>query len=178
MRVYIETQRLIIRDPIAEDFDVIWTLINDVEVTQFIGGVTKRTKEEAYKKHLARCNVHDDKPREYSVILKETNAYIGYCGFQYCEDLEGIELLYGLVKDYWGKGYAFEAAQSVLNFGQEVLKLNEIVAGVNYENTASDKILVKLGMDYIGDVDVPSEGLLKKYRLRNTLLQDTGRLFD
>jgi len=38
MNVYIETKRLIIREPIIDDFDSIWEMRNDEDVTKFTGG--------------------------------------------------------------------------------------------------------------------------------------------
>jgi len=54
-KIIIETERLIIREPIIEDFDHIWSMRNDEEVTLFTGGVTKLSKEEIYERHLKRC---------------------------------------------------------------------------------------------------------------------------
>jgi RimJ/RimL family protein N-acetyltransferase len=166
-KIIIETERLIIREPIIEDFDYIWSMRNDEEVTLFTGGVTKLSKEEIYERHLERCKNFEDKPKEYSVVLKETNEYIGYCGFQYCDILEGIEILYGYSKKHWGKGYASEAAAAVLKFGIESLNLSEIVAAVNSKNVASEKVLLHIGMKYVGEIQWPNQGFIKKYIIKN-----------
>ena len=63
--------------------------------------------------------------------------YVGYRGFQYCEISGGMEILYGYAKQYWGKGYAVEAAKAVLKFG----------------------------MTYVGDIEWPKEGMVKKYMI-------------
>ncbi len=167
MKVYIETDRLIIRDPIIEDFDSIWDMRNDSEVTEFTGGVTKMLKEEALESHIKRCNNIENVPKEYSVVLKDSNEYIGYCGFQYCSILDGIEILYGYSKKYWGNGYAIEAAKAVLEFGVNELHMNEIVAAVNYANIASDKVLMKIGMIFVEDVEWPNQGMVKKYQFKS-----------
>jgi len=166
MKVYIETDRLIIRDPIIDDFDSIWEMRNDRAVTEFTGGTTKLSKEEVYHRHIERCKDFDNKPKEYSVVLKESNEYIGYCGFQYCNVLDGIEILYGYAKKYWGNGYALEAAKAVIEFGVNELKVDEVVAAVNYDNVASDKVLHKIGMKFIGEVEWPEQGLVKKYQYK------------
>lgn len=166
MKVYIETDRLIIRDPIIEDFNSIWDMRNDENVTEFTGGITRLVRNEVYERHLKRCKNFDDTPKEYSVVLKESKEYIGYCGFQYCTILDGLEILYGYAKKYWGNGYAIEAAKAVLEFGINELKIDEIVAAVNYENIASDKVLTKIGMNYLGDVEWPEQGMVKKYQIK------------
>ncbi|MBF4692013.1 GNAT family N-acetyltransferase [Fusibacter ferrireducens] len=167
MKVYLETERLIIRDPIIEDFNSIWKMRRDETVTQFTGGVTKLARDEAYEKHLKRCENFDDTAKEYAVVLKATNEYIGYCGFQYCSILDGLEILYGYDKQYWGNGYAVEAAKAILEFGLNQLNLDEVLAAVNYENVASDKVLIKIGMQYAGDIEWPEQGMVKKYHIKS-----------
>ncbi|MBN2899875.1 MAG: GNAT family N-acetyltransferase [Clostridia bacterium] len=164
MKVYIETDRLIIRDPVIDDFTTIWKMRNDSVVTLYTGGVTKCSKEELLKRHVKSCNNTEDIPKEYAVILKATNTYIGYCGFQYCDVLGGLEILYGFSKDHWGKGYANEAAQAVLTFGVETLGLKEIVAAVHPNNVASEKVLRHIGMAYDGEVEWPQQGKVRRYK--------------
>jgi RimJ/RimL family protein N-acetyltransferase len=163
MKVYLETDRLIIRDPVIEDFNSIWKMRNDEVVTKYTGGITKLTKDEVYTRHIERCENFDDKPKEYSVILKESNEYIGYCGFQYCDVIDGIEMLCGYATEYWRNGYAMEAAKAVLEFGTNELKLKEIGAVVNYDNIASDKVLIKMGMKFVGEIEWPEQGMVKIY---------------
>jgi len=163
MKVLLETDRLIIRDPIIEDFDSIWSMRNDEDVTLFTGGVTELTRDDLYKRHIKRCEYFGREPQEYSVILKDSKQYIGYCGFQYCDVLNGIEILYGYSKTYWGNGYAIEAAKAVLEFGITELNLKEIVAAVNSENVASEEVLIRIGMKYLCDVKWPKQGMVRKY---------------
>lgn len=160
----IETKRVIIREPIIEDFDAIWAMKNDPEASLFTGGVTSLAKEELYQRHVKRCKNLIHEPREYSVTLKETGEYIGYCGFQFCAVFDGIEILFGFLKEHWGKGYGSEAAKSVLRYGIEELGLDEVIAAVNLENIASEKVLTNIGMCYVEVIDYPKEGPVKKYK--------------
>lgn len=159
----LETKRLIIRDPIIDDFKFIWEMRNDPEVCQFTGGVTSFSKDELYQNHLKRCKNNSNTPKEYSVVLKATGEYIGYCGFQLCEVLGGIEILYGFLKRYWGKGYGTEAVKAVLKYGKESLALEKIYAAVNLNNLASEKVLLNSGMKYIEKIEYPNDGKVKKY---------------
>jgi len=72
--------------------------------------------------------------------------------------------LYGFLKEHWGKGYASEASKAVLRYGLEELGLDEIVAAVNLENIASEKVLINIGMRYVEVIDYPKEGPVKKYK--------------
>ena len=52
----------------------------------------------------------------WAVIEKESGSIIGHCGLNYVKQYNVVELLYGIGKEYWGLGYATEAAKSVLAF--------------------------------------------------------------
>ena len=54
-------------------------------------------------------------------------------------------LLFYLLPEYWGKGYASESGKAVLAYGYEQLKLKEIMGMVIIGNEASEKVLLKLG---------------------------------
>ena len=136
------------------------------EVMEYTGGVTRMSYDEAYRIHKKNCDeFRQTNKRIYSIALKRTNEYIGYCGFQYCEILNGEEILYGYSKEYWGNGYANEAAKSVIKYGIDELGISEIVAAVNPGNLASEKTLLRIGMKYIREVEWPKQGLVKKYRI-------------
>jgi RimJ/RimL family protein N-acetyltransferase len=81
-------------------------------------------------------------------VLEETGVPIGYCGlrnFEWDSNFFGTELGYIIDKRHWGKGYAKEAAESVLKFARNTLGLNKILALVGDENFASIKIVAGLG---------------------------------
>lgn len=56
--------------------------------------------------------------------------------------------------EYWGKGYATEAAERLFAFGFEEIGANKIWAGVGEWNKGSIRVLEKIGMKYIGDNSV------------------------
>jgi len=60
------------------------------------------------------------------------------------------ELGYWLGVPFWGKGYTTEAARAMLRFGFEELLLNRIFADVFSRNTASQRVLQKIGMKHEG----------------------------
>jgi [ribosomal protein S5]-alanine N-acetyltransferase len=53
-------------------------------------------------------------------------------------------------RDWWGQGYATEAARAVLRYGFEELKLNRIYAHHMTKNPASGRVLEKIGMQREG----------------------------
>ena len=96
---------------------------------------------------------HFDAPRMYSWALrtKEDQQFIGELGMSlFAERFKRAEIYYNLLPEFWGKGYASEAVEGLLNFGFNTLKLHRIEAGVATENERSIKLLERLGMQYEG----------------------------
>lgn len=104
----------------------------------------------------------------FSVEERSTGRCIGYCGFEYSERLGAVELAYGLEKSAWGRGFASEAAEAVLRYGFETLRLDVIAAAVNPENAASERILMKLGLHKTGQLPWPGQGLVNRYEIRRS----------
>ena len=154
----IETKRLILRKPTLEDFEGYWLMKNDKIACKYTGGITTYSYEERrelYEKEWVASNQNT----EFSIILKTNDEYIGYCGF-----VDDNELLYGLKRNAWGLGYGYEAVVSMLSYGFMQLNLPHIVAKVNPQNLASEKILQKIG--FLFDSVAHESGIiLHKYKM-------------
>jgi RimJ/RimL family protein N-acetyltransferase len=77
------------------------------------------------------------------VALKHCDTPIGICGFIKRDSLDHIDLGFAFLPDFRGKGFALEAARAVIDHGQQLLNLSQIVAIVNPANIASKKLLQK-----------------------------------
>jgi RimJ/RimL family protein N-acetyltransferase len=84
---------------------------------------------------------------QFAITLKSTGQLIGNCGVRRDspETREG-DMGYELDPRFWGKGYATEAAQTVLSFGFSHMHLHRVSAWCIAENVASARVLEKLGM--------------------------------
>lgn len=58
--------------------------------------------------------------------------------------------------EFWGKGYATEAASAVLAYGFETLHLDEIVSTAHVENKRSLAVMERVGLWYERDIQWPS----------------------
>jgi [ribosomal protein S5]-alanine N-acetyltransferase len=152
MNIILQTPRLILRQFTEADVLLIQQLNNAPGVLQYIPEPTLDTAEQAlkvivdiilpqYKNNLGRWAVH----------LKETNEFIGWCGLKWLKENDEIDLGYRFIPAAWGKGYATEAAQHTLNYGLQELQLKKIIAHAHIDNIASQKVLEKIGMQYIGE---------------------------
>jgi ribosomal-protein-alanine N-acetyltransferase len=83
--------------------------------------------------------------------LKETQAVIGFCGLKYLTDLDEVDVGYRFLPEFWGRGLATEACAASLEFGFTHLRLNQIIGLVLPGNTASTRVLEKVGMQADGE---------------------------
>lgn len=146
----LSTERLQLREFVVEDAEFIIELLNQPSFIRFIGDKQVRTIDDA-KKYL-RSGPIDSYRRHgfglYLVQLRDNQQPIGMCGVLKRESLPDPDLGFAFVPDYWGKGYAFEAASAVLHQAGEIFRLPRVLAITNPDNDSSLKLLEKLGFQF------------------------------
>ncbi len=91
----------------------------------------------------------------FSTILKETNELIGWTGIKFVNDhIENgntnfYDYGYRLNPKFWGKGYATEASIAWLDYGFNQMSIQEMNAYTHAENSASNRVLEKIGMTFM-----------------------------
>jgi RimJ/RimL family protein N-acetyltransferase len=85
-----------------------------------------------------------------AVILRESDKLCGGVGLRIEADHRRAELGYWIGVPYWGKGYATEAARTMVRYGFDTLGLHRIFAGHVADNIASARVLKKIGMLHEG----------------------------
>lgn len=90
------------------------------------------------------------KAMNWAIVLQQEQILIGAIGLSLSSENSHAELGYWIGKPYWEHGYASEAAQAVVKFGFETLKLHRIYATCLGRNPASARVLQKLGMTHEG----------------------------
>ena len=123
MNIIIETERLLLHEFNLTDATEMYLLNSDPEVIKFTGDISFKNIEEAEQLIKNYDQYLKYKMGRYSVLLKNTNEYLGCCGLKYLEDTKEIDLGYRFHKKYWGNGYATEASTACLKYGFEILKL-------------------------------------------------------
>lgn len=95
----------------------------------------------------------------FAIEAKETNEYVGWCGFGYLDyDKSQKEIYFTLKSKYWGQGFATEASMVLIDYIFNELALEKLVAVAKPENRASQRVIAKLGFRYEGVVEnVPEE---------------------
>jgi len=154
MAILIETQRLILKSVVEEDAYNLFELNSDPEVIRYTGDRSFNSIEEA----LNFIQQYDEVYKKYgygrlSTFIKETGAYIGWCGLKYLVNKNETDIGYRFSKQFWGKGYATESAAACLEDGFNRLHLNKIIATAMKENIASINVFKKLGLKFSKDED-------------------------
>lgn len=174
MNIYIETERLIIRDLTTQDLDGMFALDSNPEVHRYLGNKPIKNKAEALQyindvqKQYAERGIG-----RWAVELKDTGEFIGWCGFRLYNDytfnnhINFYDIGYRLRQEFWGKGYATEASKACLQYAWDVLKLDTIYGITERNNEASHRVLLKIGLNYVEDFYYEPENMqLRWYQLK------------
>ena len=171
MQFHIETERLLLRDLCNEDAEGIYKLDSDPEVHKYLGKKPIETLDESYKIiEYINIQYQENGIGRWAVIEKETGNFIGWSGFKFITSpINGrknyFDLGYRFIRKFWGKGFASESAKACLNYGFTKMNQKEIFAMADKNNSASNKILQKIGMTKIDSFyyeNVPHNFYMKK----------------
>jgi RimJ/RimL family protein N-acetyltransferase len=153
------TERLVLRHLHADDADFILELLNEPSFIRNIGDKGIRTVDGA------RDYILEGPVRSYerfgfglfAVDLKETREPIGMCGLIKRDSLDDVDVGFAFLPKYWSKGYAFESASAVMDWGRGTLGLDRIVGITDPENHGSIKVLEKLGLKFERMITMPGD---------------------
>lgn len=151
MMKILETSRLVFRHLVPDDLDSLFALYRDPDVKKYIPDAPL-TYEEAKEELEWFQNGHPKYPQLglWATIHKQTGKFIGRCGLLpwTIDGRSEIEVAYLLAKAYWGQGLGTEAAQAILHYGFEQLRLSRLICLIDRENQASIKVAKNIGMTF------------------------------
>jgi len=146
----LETKRLIHRRFSTRDLDKLIEMRVDSDVMRYLGGSKMQNPESLKNRLNFYISCYQDRGLGmHAMLWKNTHEMIGWSGLQPLENSNEIEVGYGMIKDFWGKGIASEAALMWLKYGFDEVGLERIVSVADEKNVASWKIMEKLGMKYV-----------------------------
>ena len=147
----LETDRCILRPPIPEDVTV-WaaTLYADPDVMRYLPK-RRMSPQQLAERRLKRFNASwEGFPYGgWSIVTKHDEKVIGNCGLEYLPDTDEVELGYAISKAHWGQGFTTEIARAAVRFGFEIANLKKIIGVVVPENTASWRVLERVGFVFV-----------------------------
>lgn len=153
----LRTKRLILRRMQVTDSDAIFRILSDHQVTRYYDDETfteisqARDQIEAWEKGFInqRCI-------RWGIAFNTDGAMIGSCGYYgFHAWHRRASIGYELARSAWRQGIMTEALEAMIGLGFKEMDLNRIEAVVMPQNTASIKLLEKLGFR--------NEGLLEEY---------------
>ena len=146
----IETERLKFRLLEERDFDTWVPLFETTDAPRFLGLDLKLTPEEMCQFWFDKVfNRYSNDLGGLSVLMdKKTGKFIGQCGLlvQSIEGKEYLEVGYSILPDFWGKGYASEAAVKCKNEGFRRSFSEELISTVHVDNIGSATVAQRNGM--------------------------------
>ncbi len=156
MRQVLLTPRLRLREFDEADADFIVSLLNDADFIRYIADKNVRNAEDA------RLYLRDGPLASYArngfglwcVERLSDGVPVGMCGLIRRDGLSDVDVGYALLPAFRGLGYALEAAQASVAHGRDRLGLPRVVAIVSPGNRASEGLLLKLGLQCRGSVDL------------------------
>ena len=150
--IVLETERLFLRRLSSANSEFILELLNQPSFLRYIGDKAVRNTDDAinYIQTGPVASYEQFGFGLYLVELKDTAVPIGMCGLLKRDSLPDVDVGFAFLPAYWSRGYAFEAAAAVMNYGREVLGLRRIVAITSLDNEASMRLLGKLGLKLEG----------------------------
>ena len=142
----IETERLMLRQFRAGDFDEYAALCADPEVMRYLGDGKTKTRAEAWM-HMAALLGHWEL-RGYglwAVEEKATGRLAGRIGLLNLEGWPQMELAWTLVRSRWGLGFATEGARAAMDYAFSVMKADHLISMIVPENAASIRVAERIG---------------------------------
>ena len=146
----IQTLRLTLREWSETDLSAAYSYASDRLVVQFMPfGPQSETESKRWLAGVIESQGTSPRIHYYfAVVLNTAGEVIGDCNVALKLDAsrQDAELSYMYHRLAWGNGYATEAARAVLQFSFEQLGVHRVYATVDLENTASIRVLEKIGM--------------------------------
>ena len=145
----LKTERLILRQLGLADAPFILRLLNEPSWLEFIGDRGVHTLADA-ERYIEKGPIEMYGRLGfglYHVRLAGGDEPIGMCGLLKREALDDVDLGFAFLPEFWGKGYAREAAAAVLSYARNSLRLSRIVAITTPNNDASRRLLERVGFE-------------------------------
>jgi len=154
-----ETERLFLSPTSVEDAAFVLELLNSPKWIQNIGDrkVHSLAEAEAYIRTKMLPQLEALGFANYTVIRKTDGAKMGSSGLYNRDGIEGVDIGFAMLPEFEGKGYAFEAANKLMQLARDEFQLSK-VSGITLEtNKASQKLLEKLGLTFSRMIQIPND---------------------
>jgi RimJ/RimL family protein N-acetyltransferase len=136
------------------------------EVRALIEGMDAEQRAELSSDWLDRVDAATADPWTlgFAMVHQATDAKIGTCGFKGPPGPDGtVEIAYGVAPEHPGKGYATEAAAALVAYAFSSGEIRVVRAHTFSYANASTRVLAKCGLQRVGEVIDPEDGLVWRW---------------
>lgn len=150
--MYAETEHLLIRDPIREDWRGAHAFLADPAVIRWIHLGPEAFTPEQSQQWIADLIFHNNQHPRFShncvIVERDSQQVIGWIGIgkPSHEGIGDLDFGYALARSHWGKGYMTEALKALLDFAFTELGASTVFAECEVINTGSFRVMEKAGM--------------------------------
>ena len=148
----LETARLVLRRLELDDAPFVLRLLNEPSYIQNIGDRGVRSIEDA-KRYLREGPLAMYEQFGFGLwhaARKSDGAAVGMCGLLRRDILPDVDIGYAYLPEYWGQGFAFEAADATVRHAAAKFGVRRLIGVVSQGNSGSIRVLEKLGMHFEG----------------------------
>ena len=147
-----ETERLKFGKLQPDDFDTWLPMFKADNIAKFLDLDPKASESELCTLWFDKAfHRHENDLGGMNVLIdKTTNRLVGQCGLlvQTIEEVERLEIGYSLLPEFWGRGYASEAALKCKNYAFEHDFSDVLMSMVHVDNISSEKVALRNGMEF------------------------------
>jgi [ribosomal protein S5]-alanine N-acetyltransferase len=146
-RCILETDRLLLRELTLGDVDSALEIFSDP-----IAMAYSRLKNREEVKERVQLNLNSYAENGFGLwacLLKNTGQFLGMCGIIYHEDIDGVcerEISYHFLREFWGQGFAAEAARASKNYAFQNCDLSRLISIIDPDHHASRRVAERVGM--------------------------------
>ncbi|ELR73548.1 acetyltransferase, gnat family, putative [Fulvivirga imtechensis AK7] len=143
--MYLASERLVYSKFRESEYAIYASWYTNAAVMKHITGkaLTEQEARERFGKAMATNQEHPDMGF-FAARLKATNQFIGIAKLAYYQS-EYIEVGYGFLPEYWGKGFATEMLTFLVDYSRHLPGGRDLIAIVDPKNTGSKKVLTNQG---------------------------------
>lgn len=158
---HLYTDRLVLQPFDPSELDVFIKINTDPFVRRFVWDGMIMSAEvlkgvfEKSAQHFA-----EDRWGLWKMMTQENNTLVGYSGLWPFYDEPQPQLLYILLEEHTGKGYATEASRKIIDYAFRELKFRYLIASLDKPNTASQKVCERLNFTFLYEKEINGNPLL------------------
>lgn len=143
------TDRLVLRPPHDEDAEELTSLANNINIARMLAHMPHPYRRNDAEAFIERAKRNEGRACIYSITEAESGRLVGIGSLHEIQGEPEPHLGYWIGEPYWGKGYATEAARSLVDLYFKVTSRPILLVSARVNNEASIKIIKKCGGKYL-----------------------------